>query len=371
MGTKWEKSGSIERDNNDIRAGGAKAYFYVGGTTTPLVVFEDADEATPHDNPVLATASGRWPLVFIPFATSYDVKVTTSAGSQLYYYTEIPNPNPVTAAEDTVDATQLIQTGDVIWTPKTGTRSGFVRLNGRTIGNAVSGASERANDDTEDLFTFLWNIADTQAPVSSGRGATAAADFAAGKTITLLDGRSSLLGGLDDMGNTAASRFTSVTFANGDATTVGSVAGANTTTLSEGQLAAHTHTFSATTGSGGGHSHTYSGTTGADGAHNHTVTDPTHTHSSGSYYLGSATGNVQSGPDFIVATGVASGLAISPSSTGISLAAASAHTHTYSGTTSTQAAHTHSVSGTSGSTGSGSAVPITQRTILGTFYQKL
>jgi hypothetical protein len=37
--------------------------------------------------------------------------------------------------------------------------SGLVRLNGKTIGSATLGATERANNDTKDLFTELWEDA--------------------------------------------------------------------------------------------------------------------------------------------------------------------------------------------------------------------
>src|SRR5258708_1610023 len=48
--------------------------------------------------------------------------------------------------------------------------------------------------------TLLWNSwADAQAPVSSGRGASAAADFAAHKTITLPDLRGRVVAGLDNL----------------------------------------------------------------------------------------------------------------------------------------------------------------------------
>lgn len=77
-------------------------------------------------------------------------------------------------------------TGDLKPTFKTIADAGWVILDDGTIGNAASGASTRANADTEALFTLLWdNILDTWAPVSTGRGASAAADFAANKTITL------------------------------------------------------------------------------------------------------------------------------------------------------------------------------------------
>lgn len=55
-----------------------------------------------------------------------------------------------------------------------------------TIGNASSGGTVRANADTVDLFTLLWNnTIDGDCPVSGGRGASAAADFAANKNIRL------------------------------------------------------------------------------------------------------------------------------------------------------------------------------------------
>ena len=61
MGILWAKSGYIERDNSDVRAPGAKAYFYAGGTTTPLTVYTDAAEAVTHPDPVVADANGRRP----------------------------------------------------------------------------------------------------------------------------------------------------------------------------------------------------------------------------------------------------------------------------------------------------------------------
>lgn len=62
--------------------------------------------------------------------------------------------------------------------------------NGTTLGNGSSGATGHADADSSDLFTLLWNsYADTEAPVSGGRGGSAAIDFAASKTITLPDAR--------------------------------------------------------------------------------------------------------------------------------------------------------------------------------------
>lgn len=101
----------------------------------------------------------------------------------------------------------MFATGDCLWLDYQGTRTGWVRDNGRTIGSATSGATERANADASALFTYLWtNFSNTICAVSGGRGANAAADYATSKTIALPDKRGYVPGGLDDMGNSAAGR---------------------------------------------------------------------------------------------------------------------------------------------------------------------
>lgn len=72
--------------------------------------------------------------------------------------------------------------------------SGWVRLNGGTIGGALSGATERANADTQALFELLWSeYANTElaiqdsAGAASVRGASATADFTANKRLPLED----------------------------------------------------------------------------------------------------------------------------------------------------------------------------------------
>ena len=77
-------------------------------------------------------------------------------------------------------------TGDVKMTLKTVADAGWVMMNDGTIGDASSGGTARANADTSALFALLWNnTANADCPVSSGRGASASADFAAHKTIGL------------------------------------------------------------------------------------------------------------------------------------------------------------------------------------------
>lgn len=87
-------------------------------------------------------------------------------------------------------------TACVVSTFRASAPEGWLLLNGQTIGNALSGASARASNDTEALFLILWN--DTNAEVVGGRGSTAAADFAAGKQLVLPDARKRVLAGLSD-----------------------------------------------------------------------------------------------------------------------------------------------------------------------------
>ncbi len=77
-------------------------------------------------------------------------------------------------------------TGDVKLTLKTVADTSWILMNDTSIGDASSGATGRANADTLALYTLLWtNIIDAWAPVSTGRGASAAADFAAHKAMAL------------------------------------------------------------------------------------------------------------------------------------------------------------------------------------------
>lgn len=159
--------------------------------------------------------------------------------------------------------------------------TGFVLASGRTIGNAASSATERANADTSALFVLLWSsMTNTEAAVSGGRGASAAADFAANKTIALPDLRGRTSVGKDDMGGTAANRITS----GGSGivgTTLGGAGGAETHSLTVNQNAPHTHGVNGAIQDDGGASYNISGggrgsavyATGSSGtgaAHNNT-----------------------------------------------------------------------------------------------------
>ena len=103
-------------------------------------------------------------------------------------------------ASQVLDAIKIIaqryavQTGTIQYFARSTAPTGYVKANGRTIGSAVSGATERANSDTQALYELLWAEFDnTILPIqdSSGspatRGSTATSDFAANKRMPLHD----------------------------------------------------------------------------------------------------------------------------------------------------------------------------------------
>jgi len=171
--------------------------------------------------------------------------------------------------------------------------SGWIWPDGKTVGNSTSNATNRANSDTYDLFVLIWNsYSNALNPIynsdgsPSSRGASAAADWAANKAITVTDLRGINRFGRDDMGGTAANRVT--TAGSGiSGITLGAFGGSETVTLSSSQIPAHTHAAGTlVTNTTGNHAHTltaYSGSgpdsgqvaTGGSGSSTPTVTTST------------------------------------------------------------------------------------------------
>lgn len=317
---------------------GAKAYFYEAATLTPLTVYRDYSLGNAHPNPLTADTDGVFDPVFLDEADEfYRYRLTTSAGVVLQDIVTLPIVGPSDAegggGEVAVDPDAVLKTGDIKYRLGTGTHSGWVRVNGRTIGSATSGASERANADTQALFEHVWNnFSNDICAVSGGRGGSSAADFAANKTIDLPDARGRVVAGLDDMGNSTAGRLTSTTITGG-AITLGLSGGAQTHTLLTAEAPSHTHT----------------GTTASDGSHGHPTrvgqgdADPSDT-SGGLVLINSNKTNY-----------AAHDSATPADPAGDQIGMAGAHTHTF----------------TSAATGGGGAHNNLQPTLLATLYVKL
>lgn len=234
---------------------GGKLYFYSAGTTTPQLVYKDQALTIAHPNPITLESDGRIPAFYVADG-SIRARLVNKAGVTQFDTDNIMvvGPSSGSGGGSSVDATTIFATGDVMWQPVSGTRSGWVRANGRTIGSATSGAAERANSDVSALYSFLWSaFPDTICAVSTGRGASAAADFAANKTIAMYDMRGKGPFGLDGMGNSRANIIADARVTLGtDADTAGASGGASTKTLSTGEIPAHNHTA---TSVDAGHTH--------------------------------------------------------------------------------------------------------------------
>lgn len=129
---------------------------------------------------------------------------------------------------DSINSTA--RTGDVKASYLTSAPLGWVAMDDSSIGNVGSGAT-RENQDTFQLYKTLWDsVDDAWAPVSTGRGATATADFIAGKTLTL---PRALGRALAEAGS--GSGLT--------ATVLGQYQGTDTHTLTDVELPPHQHTY--------------------------------------------------------------------------------------------------------------------------------
>lgn len=245
MATTWPASRVPFLDENGDPMVGAKLYFYDAQTTTPQTVYSDASLSTSIDQPILADARGMFQAIFLnPTPGSYRQKLTDADDVLIFDDDSIDVPQSATYAPpdagDT-DPSLLFTTGMRIGYFGTSAPSGWVRCAGRTLGSAASTATERANDDTEDLFLHLWSV-DATLTVSGGRGGSAAGDWAANKTIALPDYRERVAAGLATMGNVDAGLVADSLVDGGETTSaLGATAGADDVVLSEAQLPAHLH----------------------------------------------------------------------------------------------------------------------------------
>lgn len=263
MSIMWSGSTIPWIDPNGAPRSGAKAFFFNAGTTTPRTVYRDSGLGISHDHPVVANASGMFPAIFLP-AGDYRLRIEDETGVTLSDIDGISTPiftDGGGGGGGDTPVELLARTGDYKFRHETGSHSGWVRAAGRTIGSASSGASERANADCEALFLLLWG-ADSTLVVSGGRGANAASDWAAAKTIALPDLRLRGLIGMASMGSTLSTLIAAAAFDNSEnGDTLGATVGAGTVTLTTPQIPAHSHTGTAQTN--GAHRHSYTFASGS------------------------------------------------------------------------------------------------------------
>jgi hypothetical protein len=216
-------------------AGGQLYLIQAGTVSTPQDGFQDTNLTIKMPYPITLDAAGRVPQFFLADGT---IKVRLQDKSGVVQLAAdsilVIGPSAGGGGGSTVDPTQLIQTGNMILRYGVGVIAGYVRLNGLTIGSATSGATERANLDCQNLFQYLYG-ADPNLVVSGGRGVSAAADWAANKTIATPDWRGYAFSCLDDMGNSPAGRL-SAAFFGSSPIILGAVGGGESFPLTAAQI---------------------------------------------------------------------------------------------------------------------------------------
>lgn len=233
---------------------GAKFYLYDANTSTPRTIYTDKNLSTPGATPTLADSNGMLPAMYTGTA-AYRARLTDPDDVVIFDIQEMPGAEDTTTTPDpSVDG---FVTGDIKFRVDADPQSGWVRLNGRTIGNASSAGTERKNADCEDLFTYLWNRHTWLTVSPGGRGGSASVDWAASKTISLLDYRGHSPIGLDGMGNAPSGVISAISTATGEGNvnTPGTRMGTARDIIGHANMPAHDH--GGTTGTSGTHSHTY------------------------------------------------------------------------------------------------------------------
>lgn len=263
-------------DRNGAPIVGGRLYAFDAGTTTTRTVYSDSGLTTALPSPVKTDGFGRLPPIFVGLG---DYKIILKDPSEAMLTAIDGLPGAIETSEAQTSPSGWV-TGDVKAAHGDDIQDGWLPLNAKTIGNPASGATARANNDVQALFTFLWNK-DSSLAVSGGRGVSASVDWAASKTIALPDYRGRVVVGVDQMGAAAtAGVITSATTANPDK--VGQHIGGEAVALSTGQLPVFTpsvtiqnagaHVHTGATNVAGAHAH--GGSTGTNGLHNHTYSQP-------------------------------------------------------------------------------------------------
>lgn len=333
-------------DSAGNRITDALLYVYNAGTLTPAATYYDAGFGNKQPSPVPARSNGTLPVVYVQPAT-YRVRITDSTGQIIDQIDDLLIDAPSTGGGGggTVDPTTVAQTGDIKDRYAAGVHAGWVRMSGRSIGSTASAGTERANDDTHDLFVFLWTN-DATLAVSGGRGPNAEADWQAGKTIALPDARGRLRITVDNLAGSAANRMTGGTFTLGDPNTIGSVGGEASHTLTVAELPSFTVPVTASMDAQGSHAHT--GTTDND--------SPDHSHGIPIVQV-----NVAAGGSPIFSVGGTSNL--------LTTGASGRHTHSF--TTSTVGNHAHNITVNVSPVGGGGAHNALPPFLLTASYLKL
>lgn len=209
-------------------------YLHVTGTTTIAhfgnALFAGATMSVITDSDVTISSTAN---VLTPGSGNF----TSSANTTLLLRAEAVNITRVVGVSP--GAGGYVPVGTVVNYLASTAPTGWVEVAGASIGSAGSGGTARANADTLSLYKLIWNnIADAQCAVATGRGASAAADFAANKALTLPDARGRVLAGYDLAGSAG---LLTLLLSGVTGSTLAASGGNQQQTIVSSTMAAHTH----------------------------------------------------------------------------------------------------------------------------------
>lgn len=139
---------------------GAKAYFYLSGTSTLQTVYQDADLTIPHANPVVADFLGMLPAIYMNPGVRHKLILKTSADVDLYTTDPINDQIPATYTQTSAEIAAGVTPVDYSRAP------GDIRRYGATSGEdcrtAIINAINQAAQNGHDVYIPIgtWNCPD-------------------------------------------------------------------------------------------------------------------------------------------------------------------------------------------------------------------
>ena len=209
---------------------GAKLEFYAANTTQRQDVFTNSTKSTKHTWPVVADATGKLPVIYLPSGVTLDAVLKTSAGATIDTYEDIPG-DALDSGASATSVGRSMEVGAILWhslqevplgwlrikkSPQALNKSEYPELNAKYLAQGYPYGSTSTTFNIPGgagLFPRIWDDTSTWDP-----------DFAARKDHAL---------GVSTVGNIIGSRQAD-------------------------QNAAHTHgPGSLSTSSAGAHTHNY------------------------------------------------------------------------------------------------------------------
>ena len=119
---------------------GAKAFFYLNGTSTPQDTYTTAALDVAHTNPVIADGNGRFPAIYMDASLSYKVKITDASDVEKYTEDAFNDVTAVAYPQTTAEASAGVTPTDYSKEPGNVLRYGATQGTGADSATAIQTA---------------------------------------------------------------------------------------------------------------------------------------------------------------------------------------------------------------------------------------